>query len=999
MLQLVNLKKVYSSTAGNMAALNGVSLTFPDSGMVFITGKSGSGKTTLLNTVGGLDGFDDGDILIDGKPFSTFSLSDYASYRNTVVGFVFQEYNLLPDYTVEKNLKIATELQGLKTSDEEVNQLLELVDLKGLNKRKPSELSGGQMQRVAIARALVKNPRIIMADEPTGALDQATGLQVMDTLKKLSKSKLIVVVSHDMEIAEKYGDRIIRLVDGRLAEDVTITDKEITSNVYQQDGTFNVKKGAQLSETETAMLVSAIRENKKIAFFKNDHVRIHNKTEKQPQDTSDGTKVKLVSSKMKASSSMLIGVKALGVKPIRLILTILFSVIAFALFGIFDTLYTFDKAKVIADMLTEGNFPSITASARYANEGLSSKIRVSQETIDAVNAQSNYKFRGLYEIDDNSFLGIGAELPITQPDLANAPQNGANYYYKLFNDFVEFDETEIFAPDRTTRGTGVAGDVIDPNGFNLKIVAGAYPTLPQPDEDGYTSKHFQNVAISKYMAESLLFWFKACEKPQYSWKDENGELIIRQIKKIEDFVGVPLELDNTRTFYITGIVDCGSIPDKYDSLKTRIPNTSTRILAEDLITFLDAGLFFKLFVPQGYVETYREFKNRATKYFTNTVNVNVNGIALKGTNYTSTAFYKYSEFVEQGQDGVKNSNNIIMFGPSEDGKLFKAEPSLSKRQIIINVKDFEKYYKSEIKLAGSVDLGYLDDISYNGKGYYEKSLQNVLDVFVAKNIKTLNKTENNKLTLKKNVTVTKQLSNSATVSTFDCEIVGVYFGVDKDIYVPYNGSDRETSPYPLMVSNTFMNDLGICSTQDMYFRMISPATSNPQSIAALSKMFTINDGIKIVWFGNTILNTLNSNQQTLSQLTTMLLYFAIALAAFSIFMLFNYISVSISSRKRSVGVLKGLGCNNRDICRIFFTESIIIAIVNGLLACVFAGVGCLIVNSYIQGVMGLNISFAIYGIRQILLIFGASLLTGFVSSLIPIIKICRKKPVKLIRNP
>ena len=150
-----------------------------------------------------------------GKSSSTFSKSDFDSYRNTYVGFIFQEYNILSEFSIEDNLSLALELQGKKKDKEKVDYLLKQVDLDGFAKRKPNTLSGGQKQRIAIARALIKDPKIIMADEPTGALDSKTGKQVFDTLKKLSKDHLVIVVSHDREFSEIYGDRIIELKDGK----------------------------------------------------------------------------------------------------------------------------------------------------------------------------------------------------------------------------------------------------------------------------------------------------------------------------------------------------------------------------------------------------------------------------------------------------------------------------------------------------------------------------------------------------------------------------------------------------------------------------------------------------------------------------------------------------------------------------------------------------------------------------------------------------------------
>ena len=221
MLEVRNLSKVYKPKKGvPVRAIDNISLKFPEKGMVFLLGKSGSGKSTLLNLLGGLDRYDGGEIIIKDVSSASFKQSHFDSYRNTYLGFIFQEYNILEEFNVGANIALALELQGRKATDEEINRILKQVDLEGYGNRKPNELSGGQKQRVAIARALVKNPEIIMADEPTGALDSATGRQVLDTLKKLSAEKLVIVVSHDREFAEKYADRIIELADGRVISDM-----------------------------------------------------------------------------------------------------------------------------------------------------------------------------------------------------------------------------------------------------------------------------------------------------------------------------------------------------------------------------------------------------------------------------------------------------------------------------------------------------------------------------------------------------------------------------------------------------------------------------------------------------------------------------------------------------------------------------------------------------------------------------------------------------------
>ena len=227
MIELKNVYKTYKSKKSkNTKALDGVSVSFDDKGMTFILGKSGSGKSTLLNVLGGLDKYDDGDMLILGKSSKDFTQADFDSYRNTYVGFIFQEFNILEDYDVYENIILALQLQQKEINTSEIDELLDKLELTDLKKRKVNELSGGQKQRVAIARALIKNPKIILADEPTGNLDSKTGSQVMELLKEIAKEKLVVVVSHDEEYAEKYGDRIIEIKDGKIVND----SKEVKEN-------------------------------------------------------------------------------------------------------------------------------------------------------------------------------------------------------------------------------------------------------------------------------------------------------------------------------------------------------------------------------------------------------------------------------------------------------------------------------------------------------------------------------------------------------------------------------------------------------------------------------------------------------------------------------------------------------------------------------------------------------------------------------------------------
>ena len=221
MLQLKNIKKVYDVGDTPVRALDGVSIDFRECEFVSILGPSGCGKTTLLNIIGGLDRYSDGDLLINGKSTEDFKDRDWDTYRNHSVGFVFQSYNLIPHQSVLSNVELALTLSGISKSErrQRATDALRKVGLGDQLHKKPNQMSGGQMQRVAIARAIVNDPDILLADEPTGALDTATSVQIMEILKEIAKDKLVIMVTHNPELAEEYSTRIVRLRDGLVIDD------------------------------------------------------------------------------------------------------------------------------------------------------------------------------------------------------------------------------------------------------------------------------------------------------------------------------------------------------------------------------------------------------------------------------------------------------------------------------------------------------------------------------------------------------------------------------------------------------------------------------------------------------------------------------------------------------------------------------------------------------------------------------------------------------------
>lgn len=259
MLKLININKSYVTGKFSQQALNNVNIEFRKNEFVAILGPSGSGKTTLLNIIGGLDKYDSGDLIINNKSTKKFHKTEWDAYRNNCIGFIFQNYNLINHISILDNVEMGMTLSGVPSSKRKKKALevLEKVGLKEHAHKKPNQLSGGQMQRVAIARALANNPSIILADEPTGALDSATSIQIMELIKEIAKEKLVIMVTHNAELANSYANRIIEFKDGKLISDSNSIKKE-----NNRDEKYKIKKTAMSFLTALKLSFNNIRTKK-----------------------------------------------------------------------------------------------------------------------------------------------------------------------------------------------------------------------------------------------------------------------------------------------------------------------------------------------------------------------------------------------------------------------------------------------------------------------------------------------------------------------------------------------------------------------------------------------------------------------------------------------------------------------------------------------------------------------------------------------------------------
>ncbi len=530
MLETKNLVKVYKPKKGvPVKALDDVSLRFPDKGMVFLLGKSGSGKSTLLNLIGGLDKYDGGEIIIKGVSSKAFKQKHFDSYRNTYVGFIFQEYNILDDFTVGANIALALELQGKKATNEVINGILKDVDLDGYGARRPNELSGGQKQRVAIARALVKNPKIIMADEPSGALDSVTGKQVFETLKKLSEEKLVIVVSHDRDFATRYGDRIIELADGKVISDTTVChdESENISGVTFEGTTAKVSAGYCLTEEDRIAIneyIQKVRNGVDIEFADANRKKFL-PTETDKIQSIDDSPFALIKSKLALRHAFKIGGSGLKHKKFRLVMTIFLSCIAFILFGLVDTFSSYNHIRTCTNSLHDSD-------VRYAS--VSKQVLVED---------GDYSYWSGYGVgfSENEIQKLSEETGVSfKPVLTNGQYDRYDFSANVGDE--KSGENDYFGLRPTDFSGAVEITQNDLETMGYSLVAGKLP-------EGKKNE----IAISLFVCETFI------KRGYVNGEDKSS------IRTPADMVGKTLVI-KSKEYTVAGVVDTKIDTARYNSL-------------------------------------------------------------------------------------------------------------------------------------------------------------------------------------------------------------------------------------------------------------------------------------------------------------------------------------------------------------------------------------------------------------------------------------------------
>ncbi|MCD8293825.1 MAG: ATP-binding cassette domain-containing protein [Clostridia bacterium] len=1038
MLEIRGLTRIYKDKGGaETLALDNVSLSFGETGLVFILGKSGCGKSTFLNCVGGLDTPTSGEITVNGRNFSDFTAKDLDAYRNTFVGFVFQEYNVLPEFTVEDNVALALELQSEKDTKDKVAEILREVDLAEYAQRKPGTLSGGQKQRIAIARALVKDPRIIMADEPTGALDSGTGRQVLETLRSLSSTRLVIVVSHDRDFAESFADRIIELKDGRVISDITRITQEAKplgsgDNVRLiGENTLSIKAGAGLTQEDFSEIRSFISSGKSVIITKGeaeiDSFRTANRIsgdsyesfiqtpssapaeepleELSKADTSSrlpaaepaekpgkgkSQESGFISSRLPFGKAVKMGVTSIKGHPVRLVFTIILSIVAFVVFGLFSCVMTYDKDTVAAKSFMAGDDTYFTVQKRSL---------ITRQTTNTGSGGTYYS----YTYDYTGFGEADAELfGADEQDVLL----GCSCSPTIYNASLSSEASRLSYYSLSTYKA-----LVVPEGNALRNdITGRYPETAG------------EVCISGYTAEALLN-----STLEYSVYDEGTgavSYITKTFETEEELIGETLET-SIGDLTITGIIDTGKVPSKYDYMKTEEASYED---SRKLSRYLSNGIDESLFVTDEFVEEYTSDSDSGYIYTADYFNDMSSSFVLAwdvgNADITEPADAAWNENIYYiSPYSSSGANNLPVHMSGEDRDLEGDEIIL----LLDYVQDIAETQAEGLTLADNAEQyaayygTYDENLSFipgaqaamEGliSGYYsymaasydtdesviwssamapvpedeQGEFIEIIEEYLADypiNI-SLFRYESSSTSCMQSLSVAGFMLGSEThirsyTNVMYCseEVFGTLGNYSHTDYVE-SSADYPDSPYTFMVVPLKMDMSWLKSFMSRLYN-----TDNAIYYTASNYMYS----------------SVSSVTDVIDTLSIIFLVVGLVFAVFSALLLFNFITVSITGRNREIGILRALGAKGTDVFKIFFSESALVAIICFVLSVIITACLAVYINSLLASMFYIYVSAVVFGTASIFMMLAITVVVAFLGTFFPVYCASKKKPVESIRS-
>lgn len=919
MLEVKGLTKIYGFGATACRAIDNVNIEFGSSGLVVILGKSGCGKTTLLNMIGGMDSPTFGEVIINGQSMRRFKSSDCDAYRNTYVGIVFQEFNLIDEMSVFDNINMTMKLQEKNADLNTVDEALSAVGLGNLGYRKPNELSGGQRQRVALARALLKKPEIVLADEPTGALDSSTGEEVFETLKRISVDKLVIVVTHNRDLAHAFADRIIEMVDGRVVSDKTRIEensdgvKEIGAGVIEVSAGGSVTK-EQLEKglkKDSVNYIGLSHDKDRIAlsypetvdsFYKEqDEAKYRNTTREDIK--RDDKPFRLSSGGLKFKECFKVARESIRLRKKRTRFLIFMMSMCFMFFSAAVAIGSVSLPSVVAlSAFSDGAQP-------FVSVGRGDRIYESDvETASEIMGEKAVPFTSL------SFLQV------------EAPDGKERNSYELMSRY-----------DMTTFDGILEANSLSEIGLSL-IAGGGSESCKTVDE----------IIISDFAAHVL------CEGGFVGY-NRLGEYGIYRYDNLTDVIGCKIKFTrNDRFFTVVGIYDTDYERYAKDVGKTMSADEEERaetlfvankhFMYSVLVGCYGSGKEFRTLVASEEKEISLETGRMGESYFTS---ASVSEMRYDATTINKTEKQMlWSKTVEEEKPAfpVELKENEMLIS-------FEALSALM-RNWSISKETFSTSAEFKTLVSEKISVGIWDDWNTSG---------NVAE---------------------------------------EAEIVGVF---DSEKVHGYSASLYFS---PLLLDK-------ILKKQKNYYSCVYFDKGNSKSLLE-TKLKTLRDyfdtaeyrgvyGQSLFDFGSATADrfAIGVLGEVLEGLGYGFMITACVLLVLAGLMTFNYMTMSARLRTKEIAVYRVIGAKTMDVAKIFLTEGGYLVAITSAIATVLSYFLIDLINSIIGGTASeLGLSSSLIGFNWFVQAFLVLLCSGvavFVSSVVPVLRVCGKSPSEAIK--
>lgn len=967
MLELRHIKKDYYVDKKAYPALKDVSIAFEDVGFVAILGPSGCGKTTLLNIIGGLDHYTSGDLLVDSKSTKDFKDSEWDAYRNEKVGFVFQSYNLIPHMNVLDNVEMSLLLNGASKGDRQKKALLalEAVGLKDMVKKKPNQLSGGQMQRVALARAIVNNPKIILADEPTGALDSATSVQVMKILKSLSETRLVIMVTHNRDLAFEYADRIIEVKDGEIVHDSHpfLPEKEeegtekliskktsmsfwtalkssfnnirtkkvrvILTAVASSIGIFGVALVLAVSngfQNYVSNVEGSIASSVPITIPKMTYTYLSNKESKLPEEFPSDNNVNVYDSKKTTFISH-------------------------------TNYYDNDYIKNVIDpLVTEGLARSVLVNRKGLEFNLIKKVHNDNTGADTYKFIDQYASAG----GASNIVSSATSLPTTIfHELYGEEKGILSMYDCIYGKYPKSSDELVLILDRYNR-------------INLSTLR-ALGILPADEENYETKISFEDVLNNNVYKAYLNSKFYDKNQADCDLRVRGYETITPRYKNGK----LTLEGDpnDVKTIHRVERGDTSSLgaqkiyenDAKYEPKILKIVGI-LRPSKDSYVQLMPTSIGYLSSLTQEFVEdveTDCDFIHESNEE---------SWYIPTGTSKTSSGLV-YNES-EDGKKEIENAFNSILSTVNSGNPL-----SVNSISSLAKALRFTRFYVPESEKTKSVYTilnvtGYLNETRKAGKDFRGDLVGRIVDALSSED---------------------ERKKKEATFAFLERILEPSFYR---------NGHENESYS---MDGDTFDMDFNI-GDLIAYFQSYSLVTSIlifPTALttkdALIKKLDAYNEGkeeSKKIYYSD-IMSTFTSSLSTLIEvLSTVLVVFASISLVVSSIMTSIITYVSVIERTKEIGILRACGARKTDVGRLFEAECVIVGFVAGVLGVFFAGIACFPVGQIIDHLYpGNNLSSiaSLNPLHAVILVL-VSIVLAFISGLIPARIGANKDPVIALRT-